>query len=328
MDVVGWCVAQYKWFFGIDDLEAKIDTLTAKVTAQEDLLYQTSKDKLQLAKEKIALQKDYDALLASSKADANVLNDRITELLGSVESLKTELAQQGVEVPSVRPEYIGTGFCYRPNIKVETEDISVPNPPDIYVRSDLLNRSLGVSSLRKLAKYQKVVKVWAFVIQALKYKYDVGDNWQVHPITIFRKLGDCEDGTILFVDACRACGISASEVFNSVGNTSFGYHSYPIIWFDSDEIKGTPIEGSGPGFYIFETTLDYVPDKPKKLNGSPYWVEGGIQNWLYFGSANEKFSSLFNGIKMPATGAGIDRKQRIDNSKLKRQRIIEFWRGK
>jgi len=301
---------------GITALRGEIALLTAKVKAQDDILYQVGKDKLTLAQDKIELQRK----LAAQIEVANVLNVRLLELNSNIDSLKTELAQNGVEVPTTKPSFIGTGYCYRPNIQVEGTDVSVSNPCDIYTRSDLLCRSLGISSLKSLPKSQKVRKIWEYVIKAIEYRYDKQDNWQLHPITVLRRYGDCEDGTILFLDCCRAAGIPASEVFNFVGNTSFGYHSYPCVYFKGDEAD------SGEGWYIFETTLDFLPDKPKKLNGSKYWCEGGIQNWLYFGSVKPEFATSFNGVTMPSTRAS-PQKMKIENNKEKREMIKKHWRG-
>jgi transglutaminase-like putative cysteine protease len=190
----------------------------------------------------------------------------------------------------------------------------------------LLAKKIDISSLKSLPKYAKVVKVWAYVINALtRYTGDKRDNWQLHPITILRGTGDCEDGVIVFLDACRMVGISASQAFNTVGNTSFGYHSYPIVWFDDADLVGTKLEGAGKGWYIFETTLDYVPTAPKKLNGSEYWCEGGLQNWLYYGNVKPENVGEFNGVKMP-TATGSVKGKRIDNSKLDKEGLKKYWR--
>jgi len=320
--MIEWLIAKWKDITGIASLEASVSTLTAKVSAQNDILYQVSKSKLQLAEEKIALQKKYDEALDV----ANVLNVRITELGLVIESLKTEIAANGIDLPAAKPAFIGSGYCYRPNIQVEGEDISVQDPTNVYTRSDLLNKSIRSQDLKKLNKYQKLMKIWEFTINALTYKWDTRDNHQLHPITILRKFGDCEDGTILFIDACRACGISATDAFNHVGNTSFGYHSYPTVFLDDADIKGTPCEQTGKGFYIYETTLDFVPSAPKKLNGSQYWSEGGIQNWAFFGSIKPESASLFNGIAMPKTGAGDIRELKVEDGEDKRKAINDYWK--
>jgi hypothetical protein len=114
-------------------------------------------------------------------------------------------------------------------------------------------------------------------------------------------------------------GISGAEVFNTVGNTSFGYHSYPIVYFKDDEIS------TGVGWYIFETTIDYVPSSPIRLCGSKYWCEGGLQNWAYYGRIVNDYFRDFNGISMPAS-TGDPRKLKIDNGNEKRKQIIRYWR--
>jgi len=320
----------WKWledWTGVTLLKASNAEYVVQIKYLNDVLYQTNNTQVALAKDKLALQGRITELEAKQKDDASVFNVRIAELNGSIESLKTALAQSGTEVPSVQPAFIDQNlYCYRPNIQSEGEDISVSDPRNSYVRSDLLNRALDITNLRKLPKYQKLMKIWEYVIRCIEYKYDKSDNWQFHPCTIMRKYGDCEDGTILFVDACRAAGIPADQVFNTVGSTSFGYHSYPVVFLSSEDLAAVP-DSKGQGFYIFETTLDTVQTAPKKLNGSQYWAEGGLQNWLYFGGIKASSASLFNGITQPKTGAGhTKQKEKIDNSEKKRQKIIEYWR--
>jgi len=118
--------------------------------------------------------------------------------------------------------------------------------------------------------------------------------------------------------------VSAAEVFNAVGNTNFGYHSYPIVWLSVEDTIHTPVEGFGAGWYIFETTIDFNPATPKKLNGSKYWCEGGLQNWLYSGVVRKNDSSQFNGIKMPVRAGSSGKK--INNSLKKRRDIIKYWK--
>ena len=622
--IADWIRNYWNAFTGMDILEDENSLLLSKVKAQDDLLYQVDKAKLELAKDKIELQKKLDAQIIVS----NVLNVRISERNSSIESLKTELAMHGVEIPTSNPSFLSKGLCYQPNVQVEGEDIRITNPPDIYSRSDLLYRELRVDSIKSLPKYEKLSKIWNYVIKAIEYKYDAVDNWQYHPITILRKFGDClpedtflttsdgnlfeikdskcgmeiiglngeptkilnvwnkgtlstkrfslsnksvlectsnhkvfvvtplgdireilaselkvgdellsinklklkkgakqeeipldmlklyglhiadgwvedsrfsisgkdgfekeaqkmwvkeyceshglnyrwheryitinnkeyadkmfvcghtainkqipfsvslsefeinslldglradahlknirtwihrtiskklsvqtrmlykqlgiqtslklfvnhgglgknpiydlttrnsiypitvekiedgrsvicydietenngiylpesdiivhncEDGTILFLDACRMCGIPADKVFNTIGNTSFGYHSYPIVWMDVEDLVGTASEGQGKGWYIYETTLDFLPTSPKKLKGSNYWCEGGLQNWKYFGVVRTLNYSTFNGVRMPAP-AGDIRNKKIDNSERKRNAIIKYWR--
>ena len=131
----------------------------------------------------------------------------------------------------------------------------------------------------------------------------------------------CEDGTIIFVDSCRALGIPANEIFNSVGPTNFGYHSYPVVWLSQDDVKGTKLEGKGDAWYIFETTLDYHPDAPLKLQGSKYWVDN-MANWKYAGQVKKEFKVIFNGLM---TNAGEDAK--VYDSKKKRNAINKYWKG-
>lgn len=316
--IFSWFEERWKDLTGVSALETQIALLTGKIRAQDDILYQMDKEKLILAIDKIDLQKK------NSELQADVVN-----LNGAVESLKTELAANGVDLPAAKPAFIGTGYCYRPSVMVEEETLSMSNPCDMYVRSDLLCRKLNLDAIKKLPKYQKLMKIWEYVVLNFSYRYDKRENWQFHPLTLLRGAGDCEDSTIVFLDACRSAGVSGANVFNVVGNTAFGYHSYPVVWLSSQDIAGTPCENTGEGFYIFETTLDFVPAAPKKLNGSKYWAEGGLQNWLFYGSVKQEHSGLFNGITMPQTASSASDKRKrpvIDNSKKKKKEINNYWK--
>ncbi len=87
----------------------------------------------------------------------------------------------------------------------------------------------------------------------------------------------CEDGTILFVTLSRIAGVPADKVFNALGNVytktgkvAFG-HSWPIAQMSDGK------------WYIFESTLDFVPSKPMPFIGSLYSAEWGVHNWKYDG---------------------------------------------
>ena len=274
------------------------------------------------------------AFIAAVDKDTATLAQQNVDLTATVAGLKGLVAQCYVDPPTTLPVFLDpTAYCYKPNVEVLNPDesvdsISFTDPRGIYTRSDFLNSSIGISSLLLLTKYQKLAAIWAYVINALTYVSDYGDNWQTSNVTVVRKKGDCEDGSILFVDCARAVGIEANQVFNAVGNTNFGYHSYPIVFLSADDVKGTPVESSGAGFYIYESTLDVVPAAPKPLNGSVYWADGGLQNWAYAGAIKKSSASLFNGIYMPGTGSSIDVRRKIDRGDEKIKRIREHWRVK
>ena len=323
-----------KWlddWLGITTLRDQNAALTDKLKAANDFIYQVSKDKTDLVNQNMACQANNSTLQVAYKAQIASLTNDLNVSNGAVESLKAALATAETEIPTMPPAFIDyTNHAYLPNIQVLypnqiVDSITVFNPCDIYTRSGLLNRSLDVNGIRKLPKYQKLMKVWEFVVKALVYQNDFQDNWQFSPATILRKKGDCEDGTITFIDAARAVGLSATDVFNQVGDTDFGYHSYPIAYLSAADIAGTICEKTGEGFYIFESTLDFLPAGPQKLNGSVYYCDGGVANWTYQGKIKMESSPLFNGIFKPSAMPG-SMPHKIDRSEDKHKAILKHWR--
>lgn len=313
-------------FFGLTPLRVRIIDLENIIKNQNDVLYQVGNEKVNLAMDKIRLQNKVESLTEA----ASVYQNTIVSLNNSIDSLKAELAYQTTEPETEKPKYISKdGFCYAWMFQSEGEDILLKNPTHVYTRSDMLYDLVKVEELKKLPRYQRLMKAWEFVIKAITYKYDKFDNAQLHVVSLYRKKGDCEDGAIMFLDILRMLGFSPTEVYNVVGNTSFGYHSYPVVWLTKEDIAGTPVESQGEGLYIYETTLDFLPDSPKKLNGSNYWCEGGIQNWRYFGAIDLNYSKNFNGVAMPKSGgSNVDiRKRRIDHGRQKRDEINEDWKS-
>ena len=87
----------------------------------------------------------------------------------------------------------------------------------------------------------------------------------------------CEDTTVLFVTLCRIAGVPSDRVFNATGwfDNKYG-HSFPIVKMEDDK------------WYVMETTLKFIPNKPILFKGSRYSCKfrmgiGGVNNWEHKG---------------------------------------------
>lgn len=178
------------------------------------------------------------------------------------------------EDTSTKPEWFVEGTSYRPKIYAEGEYITLQDPRQIYAYNDLLKEF--AKTFKDMEHDDKLKTIWTYVIRQLYYKYDVYENWQYAPTSIERRMGDCDDGSILFLAICRVSGIKANEVFNACGwfddgTNKFG-HSFPIAKMSDGK------------WYVFETTLNNIPEAPKLMKGSPYKANWGLANWKFAGN--------------------------------------------
>jgi transglutaminase-like putative cysteine protease len=185
-----------------------------------------------------------------------------------------ELQNQNQGDDSVKPSWLDmTVYPYKPYCVIEEGKYTLDDPRDIY--SDSTTLKAIVTGWNKLPVNQRLMAVWNYVIDALTYAYDISEDWQFPIITYYRKQGDCEDGTILFIELCKLAGIKADSVFNCCGwyheGTNKYGHSYPIAKMEDDL------------WYIFETTIDNHPTSPKLFKGSNYDASWGVCNWKYYG---------------------------------------------
>lgn len=175
----------------------------------------------------------------------------------------------------VVPEWLDQSqYPYLPYLSLEEGKVKLDDPKEIYASNILLYNI--ASQWKDLSLNAKLLAIWKFVGDALQYRYDVSEDWQFPITTYYSKFGDCEDGTILFVELCRLAGISADSVFNVCGwfykttTEKFG-HSYPIAKMEDGQ------------WYIFETTVHPAPTVPKLFRGSNYTGEWGLANWFMYG---------------------------------------------
>jgi len=302
------------------DLSIDYSDSVAKVSNLNSIIYQfENKDKVELAS-KIAM-----------------LENQVNEDDGTIESLKTELSINGA-LTTARPTFIESvslgGNFYYPKKTINNTIYSLKDPRDMYVPS--AKTIVWARERRKYPKLDKKMLAWEKGILGSKYVYDNGENWQTQSETEARGEGDCEDEANDVVTTAKALGVPSNEVFLAVGPTTFGYHAYPIMYLSYEELKelykydnslwpNKPVQIPMAQWFIFEATLDILPEKPKPLIGSSYWIDAGVQNWEHYGTIKRENLSLFNGVAASSRVCGAIELDKIENSKEKRKKILDYW---
>ncbi|MFA5412767.1 MAG: transglutaminase family protein [Candidatus Micrarchaeia archaeon] len=307
----------------IENERAKKEQLIRKTMELNDMVYQLSKDENGKAAKIVELAAERSELLRQMSG----WTMRVREGEIAIESLKAELALTG-EPQSAFPDFLQEGsYPYLPRRQFVTKDgmdtALLSDAREIYALFQFHKGIVSSRGWKKLSRHQKLMAIWKFVCSqdTRKYEYDRGDNWQLALDTYYRKRGDCEDSSILFVTFARAAGISPSEVFLAVGPTSFGYHAFPIVYYspkDAQDAFGNP---ESSGWYVFEATLEEEPVQPIPLAGSVYGIDNGLQNWQHAGQIKPEALAMFNG--QPRAPAGP---VEIENSERKNALIQEYWK--
>lgn len=122
------------------------------------------------------------------------------------------------------PDFLNTSQrAYFPITKITTT-IGVKSillsPEAIYSRNFAIKKIVDDRKLRDLYKKDKkecAKTIWGIVLDTLDYQYDDGEDWRFSAISLSHRDGDCEDGTILFLDLAREAGFNPTEVFNATG---------------------------------------------------------------------------------------------------------------
>jgi len=213
-----------------------------------------------------------------------VENKKLREKFDECEESLIEAFKQ-IPAPVVEtkpPEWLDeNGNCYKPAITCNENGKQyniVIDPLDIYTESYTLEVLVENYGWRDMEKDEKLTSIWRFVIENFTYQFDITENWQFPVETFYRRKGDCEDTTILFVTLCKMSGIKADEIFNVVGyvtNHSSKYlHSYPIVKMEDGK------------WYIMETTLPLMGIK-KLFFDSRYTADIGMSNWKFKGGIKD-----------------------------------------
>lgn len=336
-----WELLSGKNIKDVEELQAEIQSLQSdkielisKIQALNDLLYQDSKSEDDKAKKILDLQ-------AQVMQDQQQLSDsanKIVQLNAAIESLKVELAVTG-EIDAPQPDFLDTSkSSYLPAFQYvdpqgQIKYVYCQDPTEVYVPYNFQKKFITDQNLRGQSKHNKLMAIWKWVTDSNHrvYELDYGDNWQSPLMTYVRQKGDCEDSSILFMSFARIAGIRPDQIFLCCGDTSFGYHAYPIVFYTAQEAKDA-FDGV-EGWYVFESTLSgYCPPKPILITTVKYWVDS-IANWKFCGIIKPDKKAQFNGnytggdAMENQNNVLIDERKRIDNSKEKQQAIQEYWKS-
>ena len=205
------------------------------------------------------------------------------ELIDIIENLNEEIrVLKNSDDNTVRPELLEiSSSVFKPRTRISTkvgDKVITLNPTDIYSSSAAISRIVAQNGLKDLYLTDKkacAMEIWKVVVSSLRYEYDKEEDWRYSPISLAYGKGDCEDGTILFLDLAKEAGFKSDEIFNATGyvTTSSGNfgHSYPLV-------------NCGDGWFIYESTLNSVPSSgPMKFEDSNYTADWGLANWRYEG---------------------------------------------
>ena len=221
------------------------------------------------------IQELYDNTNDEFTEEKEELEILIADLTENIRILKT--SDDSVQ----RPDWLilpSTLFIPKVRIATRTGEVIVKiSPNDIYTSSGVIRKMVADNNLKQLYiddKAKCARTIWKLVIDALKYEYDKEEDWRFSVVTLAYKKGDCEDGTILFLDLAKEAGFKSDEVFNGTGyvtngGNKFG-HSYPLV-------------NTGDGWFIYESTLDFLPSSPMRFLGSNYTADWGLYNFKWSG---------------------------------------------
>jgi len=222
------------------------------------------------------------AKLTRLENEAKSLKTAYRELFETLLVHKSQIEKLKEETIPEPPTWLNEGIgSYRPIVQAvqqngAIEEIKLLQPQDIYTISYVLKQIVKQNKWKEMTLDKKLHEIWKYVIFRIKYRYDKNESWHYPATTYYRKYGDCEDGTILFVVLARLSGIPANKIFNALGwfddkvNPRFG-HSWAIAEMEDGE------------WYCFETTIDFYPKFPKRFEGSYYTADWGVSNDIFEG---------------------------------------------
>ena len=239
-----------------------------------------------------------------------------------------ELAQTGDPITAI-PEFIDTTKqpylpffqFFSPNGQMEGAQWN--DPRDMYPSTKEMEATVAASGYEKMNRYDRLMLGWKLALPC-NYIADDGDNHQLPVQTRARKKGDCEDYARLVMTYWRLLKVMPDTAYNTTGSTSFGYHDWPIAYLFLEDIKGTPVEHDGPGWFIYEATLTYsTPSCPMPLIGSGYHVDDGIENWQMKGKVKPEFGAQF---ELAAGEIAPGARRGTKEERLKRhEKLMQHW---
>lgn len=257
----------FDWLFG-----------TATIKELNLHIAQLEQDNKYMSQKIIDTGKWMDALIS----EKNILAEQNLSLINELSAIK---AFAYMTIPPM-PTFLDMSQApYQPSILIMESGTSYNvniKPQDIYAISPSLIKVVQDMNLRGATDDETFRRIWKFVLDRMEYRYDLNESWEYPTTSYYRRKGDCEDGTILFVTMCRLCGIQADKIFNVTGwvhspdGKLYG-HSYPIVKL------------SDGNWYIMETTLSNWSDNLKAVlfRGSINTADWGMANWIFAGKIKE-----------------------------------------
>jgi hypothetical protein len=247
----------------------------------------------ELNKELSSKTEQNNILINENNEKTAILNDNLLEI-----SNLENLLEQYIDKPDVETYDIdvkSNDYPYLPkwkvyywnNDKVTTKDIDFTPTKFYKIWSDEMYKFFN-NAIKDCKTFdEKVVKLRDIIRKRVVYKRDVSskgnpsENWRLPPETFYGQIGDCEDNTILWIAACKMCGLPADRVFNATGYVKWlgkeAGHSWGVAKFDDGN------------WYVVDSTSNRVV----KFLGSDYSIKGfirGISNWKFSGvPKNEQF---------------------------------------
>jgi len=293
MSIKDWiCSTELK---KLEEAKKVLDFLRLKTTSQNTIIKITQQERDVLRTENDLIKLDYIYSAKLIKQLENTIKELKTpEIIYELPDFIKESKEiyyptfQVVEWKNSKPSYVGYRMWNNKDIFTVT--------PDVQAIADKFKWA-------DMPQGEALMQIWTYTSmpQIRQYKFDYGDNWQFATQTLNRKFGDCDDSSVLFVTLAHASGIPPTKIFLAIGYWGTGYHAFPIVNLtkeDINQIKGFDNVGildKLKGWYIFESTVNGKPVRPKRIIGSRYVIDtGGIHNWCFSGHVKENNWGDFN----------------------------------
>lgn len=240
------------------------------------------------------LSSDYNVVLDNyyiMKKQFDEIQDLKNFMLKELEQYKNpttpdEINSYDIEIKSNDYPYLPSWLIFYYKNGLQTKSITVTPTKFYKIWSDEMYKDFNNQIKNCKTFDEKVIKIRDYILSRTKYEHDAGkvnkaENWRMPTETYYGKVGDCDDFAILWISACKMCGLPADRVFLATGyvkwlGKEYG-HAWNIAKFDDDK------------WYAVDSTSSKVV----KLLGSDFKIKGflrGISNWKFSGvPKNEQF---------------------------------------